>query len=374
MPDSQATPNTDDKISALEALVTKLAHKVDSMVSHTVMRRADSARGDDRRDDSGRSDDRRDDSGRSDDDDKAKKDAARATLFGGKRKDAKRDDAEEGEEKEEEEKEAKGDDDDSKRSDDRRDDAEECEEEKGEPEAMASDDDRRKDRRKDDRRDRSDDDKRDDSRSDDRRDDRRDARSDDRRDDSGRSDDDRRDSRSDDDRKDRRDDSRADSMIRNLRRELDDLRRSMRRPRIMTDDELNALSEKQTEWDRVAQMHGQRASRPLDGERIESYDRRMAKIFQKHSKKWGDTDLASMPIEVVTKVIAPEIRADSIKAAHDPLTSSHGGMQREIIKSDRTGRKISEFVGPVDAPNGMFKPFELPPMRFRGFNRSPNQF
>ena len=373
MPDTQATPNTDDKISALEALVTKLAHKVDNMVSHRAMRRADSARGDDRRDDDRRDDDddKRDDA-RSDDDDKAKKDAARNTLFGGKRKDAKRDDDDkrddarrDDEDEEEEEKEAKGD-------DDKRDDADDPDDEKkSEPEPMASDDDRRKDRK---------DAKRDDSGRSDRRrddDDRRDARSDDKRDDSrsdDRRDDDRRDDRRDDSRSDdRRDDSRADSMIRSLKRELDDLRRSMRRPRAMSDDELNALSERQTEWDRVAQMHGQRASRPLDGERIESYDRRMAKVFQKHSDKWKDTNLADMPIEVVTRVIAPEIRADSMKAAYksDP---SPGAMQREIIKTDRTGRRISEFIGPVDAANGMFKPFELPPMRFRGFNRHPNQF
>lgn len=366
MPDSQATPNTDDKISALEALVTKLAHKVDSMVSRTVMRRADSRRDDDdKRDDDRRDDDddRKDDR-RDDDDDKAKKDAARKTLFGGKRKDAKRDDDDkrddaepESEEWKEEEKEEP-----EHKADDRRDDAEEEEEKKGEPEPMASDDDRRKDRRKDAKRD--DDDDRKDARRRDDDDDRKDAR---RRDDDDKRSDDRRD-RSDD----RRDDSRADSMIRSLQRELADLKRSVRR-RVMSDDELNALSERQSDWDKVAQMHGQRASRPLDGESINSYDRRLAKTFQKYSDKWKSTDLADMPIEVVTKVIAPEIRADAIKAAYnsDP---SPGAMQREIIKTDRTGRRISEFVGPVDAPNGMFKPFELPPLRFRGFNRTPNVF
>jgi hypothetical protein len=349
MPDTQVAPNTDDKITALETLVTKLAHKVDGMVSKFAMHRSDSAhRNDDRRDDDRRDDDdKRDDDRRDDDDDKAKKDAARDTLFGGKkRKDAKRDDddkrddAEECEE--EEEKEAKGD-------DDKRDDAEEEEEKKSEPEPMASDDDRRKDRRKDARRDDDDD--------------RKDAR---RRDD----DDDRKDDRRDDD--DDRKDRRSDTAYRNLQREFADLKRSLHRPR-MSDDELNALAERQQEWDSVAQMHGQRASRPLDGERIESYDRRLAKTFQKYSEKWKSTDLSDMPISVVTKVIAPEIRADARQAAYrsDP---SPGAMQREIIKTDRTGRRISEFVGPVDAANGMFKPFELPPLRFRGFNRQPNQF
>jgi hypothetical protein len=120
-------------------------------------------------------------------------------------------------------------------------------------------------------------------------------------------------------------------------------------------------------------MHGQRASRPLDGERIESYDRRLAKMFQKHSPKWKDTDLASMPIEVVTRVIAPEIRADSVNAAYrvDP---QEGGALREVRKADRTGRIISEFVGPVNALNGALAPFRMPSARVRRINTQPNVF
>lgn len=348
MAENQAKPTIDQKIEAMEGALSKLISTVNGLVS-----RKDS-RSDAHRDDDSRDDDRRDD----DDDDKAKKDAARDTLFGGKRKDAKRDDDKrddeaEDEKEKEEEKESKGDD---KRDDD-----------EGEAEPMASDDDRRKDRkdakRDDDRRDddRRDDDKRDDGRRDAKRDDEAEDEEDkEERDDARRYD-------------DKRDDARADSMIRSLKREMEELRRSVRRPRIMTDDELNELSEKQGEWDKVAQMHGLRAARPLDGERIASYDRRMAKVFQKHSSKWKDADLSAMPIDAVTRIIAPEIRADAVTAAYrvDP---AEGGMQREVRRQDRTGRWISEFVGPVNAPNGALAPFRMTPMRVLGINTNPNRF
>ena len=368
MPENQAKPTIDQKIEAMEGALSKLIATVNGLVSRKDSR-SDAHRDDDRRDDDRRDDDRRDDDDKRDDD-KAKKDAARDTLFGGKRKDAKRDDDkrdddrrdDEAEDEEEEEKESKGD---AKRDDD-----------EGEAEPMASDDDRRKDRRKDAKRDdahrddkRRDDDRRDDD--DDRRDDgrRKDAKRDDEAEDEEEKEE-RDDARRYDD---KRDDARADSMIRSLKREMEELRRSVRRPRIMTDDELNELSEKQGEWDKVAQMHGLRAARPLDGERIASYDRRMAKVFQKHSAKWKDADLSAMPIDAVTRIIAPEIRADAVTAAYrvDP---AEGGMQREVRRQDRTGRWISEFVGPVNAANGALAPFRMAPMRVMGINTNPNRF
>ena len=141
----------------------------------------------------------------------------------------------------------------------------------------------------------------------------------------------------------------------------------------MSDDELNALAERQQEWDRVAQMHGERASRPLDGERIESYDRRLAETFKKHSPKWKGEDLSAMPIEVVSKIIAPEIRTDAVTAAYR-VEPNAGGLLREVRKTDRTGRIISEFVGPVDAENGAIAPFRMQSAVVRRINTQPNQF
>jgi hypothetical protein len=313
MAEARAVPSVDDKINALTDAVTTLMRKVDGMVSRDAMSRKDSAAADDDRGD------------------KAAKDAARDTLFG------KRDKADEfppkKEEGEEEEKEAKGDEDEEEEKkgdefppkkeeegeekeeeeEEKEKKGDEAEEEKGEPAPMASDD------------------------------------------------------------KSDRADARADAAIRSLKKELADLRRSIRRPRTMTDDELNNLAERQQEWDRVAQMHGQRASRPLDGERIESYDRRLSKMFQKHSPRWKDHDLTQMPIEVVTKVVAPDIRADAITAAYR-VEPSEGAMLREVRKADRTGRIISEFVGPVNALNGALAPFRMPSARVRRINTQPNQF
>ncbi|HEY4152147.1 MAG TPA: hypothetical protein VGM38_02385 [Pseudolysinimonas sp.] len=342
MPDNQAKPTTEQKLDAMESALSELITTVRGLVARKDSAKADESRDDESRDDAER-DDARDDAAR---DDKAKKDAARDALFGKKdaKKDAKRDDESEDED-EDEKKESKGD----ESRDDEDEDEEEDKDKKGdakkdesEPEPMASDD-RRKDRKKD----------------------------------AARDDADRKDEDEDDDkaRDDKRGDARADSAtIRALKEQVARLERSIpRRTRVMTDDELNAISEKQSEWDRVAQMHGLRASRPLDGERINSYDRRMAKQFQKHSAKWKDADLSAMPIEVVASVISPEIRTDSISAAYR-VEPSEGGMQREVRRQDRTGRWISEFVGPVNAVNGALAPFRMAPMRVLGINTNPNRF
>lgn len=163
------------------------------------------------------------------------------------------------------------------------------------------------------------------------------------------------------------DDRRHDSA---LRRRIEALERDKRNRRVLTDEELNALAERQHEWDQVAQAHGERASRPLDGESIETYDRRHAKRFQKHSPKWKDVDLASMPAGVVSKIIAPEIRTDSIAAAYR-MDNSPAAVLREIRKPDRTGRIISEFVGPVSAT---LAPFRLPAMRVKRINNQSGAY
>jgi hypothetical protein len=242
-------------------------------------------------------------------------------------KDAKKDGEEDDDAKKDGEGEEEDEKDKDKKDDDKRKDAEGEEGEgKGEPEPMASDDDRRKDKRKDAKKDGED--KKDD---------------------------------------DRRDDARHDA----LKRELKDLRRMMERTsRQRSDEETNALAELQHSWSVVAQSHGDSVARPMDGESVLSFDRRQAKRFQKYSERWKGVDLSALPPSVMTGIAAPEVRTDSIAAARIPVAGAEPTL-REIVREDRTGRRISEFVGSVEAT---LAPFKLPTMRVKQFNKNPSAF
>jgi hypothetical protein len=170
-----------------------------------------------------------------------------------------------------------------------------------------------------------------------------------------------------DDKKDAKADARADA----LQARIDVLERESRQNRRrapVSDEELNAIAEAQTAWDNAAQSHGLRASRPMDGETLEGYERRHAKRFQKHSTKWGKVDLTALPSEVLA-IALPEIRADARRAADIPGTGAEAVL-REIRTADRTGRIISEFVGPVSAT---LAPFRMPVMRVKRINNNPGQ-
>jgi hypothetical protein len=268
----------------------------------------------------------------------------------GKKKDTKKDakaDAEEESEaddrKDAEHEKAEGEDDkaDDKRKDAKRGDKDFKEWAKEEGEEPEHKDDKRRDAKKDEGMDQPEE-----MAADDKRKDRKDAKKD------------------DDDDDDKRSDARADNAA--LLRRIDVLERNARRRTPVSDEELHAIGEAQTAWDSTAQAHGQRASRPMDGETLESYERRHAKRFQQFSKRWGKVDLTELP-PAVQQIAFPEIRADARKAA-DFLSDGATPVLREIRTADRTGRIISEFVGPVSAT---LAPFRMPVMRVRRINNNP---
>jgi hypothetical protein len=176
--------------------------------------------------------------------------------------------------------------------------------------------------------------------------------------DEGRSDDD--DDRRDD-RRDARRDTRADSS--SLRRRIEALERGA------TDEEIERLAEEQQLWSEPAMAHGERVSRPMHGESLLSYVRRNARHFQRYSDKWKGVDLRQLPVAAL-KIAAPEIRKDAVSAAYRVEPGAEP-MLREVIKPDRTGRRISEFVGPVSA---MLDQFRMPSFRVRRINTQPNPF
>lgn len=121
----------------------------------------------------------------------------------------------------------------------------------------------------------------------------------------------------------------------------------------ITDDDRAALAEIQSRADTVASAFGKRASQPMAGETAVAYRRRLAAQYKSHSPSWKDVDLAAID-GTVLKIAEDVIYADALTAASHPADLPAGQL-REIVKQDRTGRKISEFVGNKSAWMDQFK-------------------
>jgi hypothetical protein len=168
---------------------------------------------------------------------------------------------------------------------------------------------------------------------------------------------------SDDDRL-RHEDDRRDRHMDDRRHRADALRRQKA-------DEID-LYEAQSQYNEAySAVEGKKAPLPISGHSALTYRVYAAKPLQKYSEDWKSVDLLHLAKSTpdVFRVAETKIRADCIRIGNDPRElarfNSDGVMQREIRRQDRTGRWISEFVGPVDAPNGCFAPFQMPPMRGR---------
>lgn len=130
---------------------------------------------------------------------------------------------------------------------------------------------------------------------------------------------------------------------------LEEVRKSVadvanRLPRQMTDADYAAMADSQVKADRIYGMHGKRAPRPLDGETLMGYRRRMANELKEHSPAWKSIDLRVIADDSAFANIETTIYADAEQAGLHPVEMSSDFL-REIVEPDVTGRKISTFVG-----------------------------
>lgn len=117
-----------------------------------------------------------------------------------------------------------------------------------------------------------------------------------------------------------------------------------RLPLAMTDAELDAMADAQSRADNVFQAFGNRAPRPMDGERLSSYQRRLATALKTHSVRWKDVDLKSFADATAFKVVEEQIYADALDAAAKPVDIPAGKL-RSIVRRDQTGREVTTFHG-----------------------------
>lgn len=133
---------------------------------------------------------------------------------------------------------------------------------------------------------------------------------------------------------------RADSAVKALRDEVERLKR-VATP--VPEDEARALADEQVRADSVYAAHGASASRPVQGENLHAYRRRLAQGLQKHSAAWKGIDLATLPPPAL-EIATAAIYADAAQAARNPVDVPEGTL-REVVSIDSTGRRITSFVG-----------------------------
>lgn len=133
---------------------------------------------------------------------------------------------------------------------------------------------------------------------------------------------------------------RADSQVTKLQKRVEELA-SQVRP--VPETEAAELAAEQVRADAVYGQHGAHASRPVQGESLLAYRRRLAQGMQKHSPAWAGIDLATLPADAL-QVATTAIYADAAKAARNPVDVPKGTL-REVVTHDSTGRRISTFHG-----------------------------
>lgn len=124
-------------------------------------------------------------------------------------------------------------------------------------------------------------------------------------------------------------------------------------PKEPTQEEQSKFMDAQAKADSVAQAFGDSAPRPIAGESLVGYRKRLLKAYQPHSPAWSKVNLATMTADVLD-VAEPMIYNDAQKAAKNPTDVAEDTL-REVISTDRTGRRISEFRGKPRAWMGGFR-------------------
>lgn len=161
----------------------------------------------------------------------------------------------------------------------------------------------------------------------------------------------------DDDDKKRDDAARADAAEtrRLLKEQAAQIERltAMLKPR--SDDEHAAFADAQARADAVYNGFGLRAPRPLEGEGLVDYRRRLATKLKMHSATWKDVKLNQLPDAAFT-IAESAIYADAEGAASRPVDLQPGEL-RMVSKVDPvTGGRVNVFYGAEHFTKAMGRP------------------
>lgn len=143
--------------------------------------------------------------------------------------------------------------------------------------------------------------------------------------------------------------------IKDLREQVAALRKMV--PASHSAEDRKAFVAVQMEAEPVYQAFGiaDGATSPLHGETLDEYRVRLARKHQVHSKRWKDVDLSTISGPALQNVVT-QIYADAMVEARIPSVIEPGVLM-ERQEQDRTGRKITRFVGD---PAAAWAPFKYP--------------
>ena len=148
-----------------------------------------------------------------------------------------------------------------------------------------------------------------------------------------------------------------------LRKKIADL--EARIPKALSDDDFHKMADAQARADAVYNAFGKRAPRPLDGENLLRYRKRLAGELKTYSKVWGKADLNAIARDDTTFGIAEEqIYADAMEAARNPTDLEEGALRAVVQTDPGTGRITTKFHGKHTFIHGM----KSPTRRAVGFN------
>jgi hypothetical protein len=125
------------------------------------------------------------------------------------------------------------------------------------------------------------------------------------------------------------------------------------------------MADAQAKCDSVMASFGGQAPRPLLGENLLQYRRRLAAGVQKHSKAWAKVDLSRLDSEALA-VAETQIYADAATAARSGQDVP-AGVLLEIKTRDAAGRQVSTFRG---HPRDWLDQFKSVPRGITKINKS----
>lgn len=170
----------------------------------------------------------------------------------------------------------------------------------------------------------------------------------------------RKDAKAEQDRKDAekaRDDAMRHDSAATIARAVQDALKARERP----ESDAAAIADEQARADAVHGAFGNRAPRPLDGETPSDYQIRMARGFQRHSKRWKDTNLAVLDAGT-RSVVVGDIYNDAVAASK---SDEHlpAGQLVPFRRQLESGHQVTEFRG----RDSIFRTFSAPVMAVTQF-------
>lgn len=130
------------------------------------------------------------------------------------------------------------------------------------------------------------------------------------------------------------------------------------------DEDESMYADAQAKADSVLAAFGKSASRPLQGESLLSYRKRLLRGLQSYSDSYKSIDLKAIQDAALLAIAEKTIFADALSAARAPEAYADGQLI-EINERDRSGRTITKFRGSMSA---WLNDFKVPPLRAMAFN------